>query len=160
MKCGMAALHLSKFRTQAAHQAHIGQLKWILQHQHLIQAVEVEVSTSYKTDNMIVRAKEKYGFGWVDWRGVFGQPENNDIWPRLEDLKPMFKHEVFNTPLETLHALWLARFGSRRVIFEEIEDEDFWRLAAVRLNEARILYREHNTSTSDIGLFLDNEWKS
>lgn len=29
----------------------------------------------FKTDNLLVKCTERYGFKLYDWRGIFGQPE-------------------------------------------------------------------------------------
>ena len=58
---------------------------------------------------------------------------------REEDLK----HEAMQAPLSSLADMWLARWGSQWVAEQEFMDDDFWRLALIRLLGANKL-EKHN----------------
>lgn len=46
------------------------------------------------------------------------------------------EHEVFKTPIRTLEALWLARFGYKFIDRDNLTSDDFFSLAGARLFRA------------------------
>lgn len=62
-------------------------------------------------------------------------------------LKPLrendLSHEAMQAPLSSLADMWLARWGSEWVAEQEFMDDDFWRLALLRLSGAGKL-EKHN----------------
>jgi hypothetical protein len=80
----------------------------------------------------------------------------------MEILKSLFKdfgltfsspeqfHEVFDTPLDVVEAMWQVRWGNKWVPAEEFSDDKFWAAALMRLSN-QDLVESHRIVTAPDG---------
>ena len=91
----------------------------------------------------IVETVDKYATGWSDPRSVY--PTTVSTTPSGSKVlnEQDLQHDAMKAPLSALIDMWTMRWSGEWVSETEFQEDDFWRLALIRLVGANRLEKHH-----------------
>jgi len=89
---------------------------------------------AFDADTLKFKATHRYSHGWVDPKAVFGTAQADRRAMPRPTTDELNNHEAFNTPLNTLENLWIAKYGYSFVTAEALEEDRFFDIACYRLS--------------------------
>jgi hypothetical protein len=117
----------------------------------LIELQQLKALSAKQTED-IVNAVDKYATGWSDPRATItlSTTGTSNVSMTSSGSKVLneqdLQHDAMKAPLSALTDMWVVRFGGEWVSEADFQEDDFWRLALIRLVGANKLEKHHLAS--------------
>jgi hypothetical protein len=111
----------------------------------LIELQQLKALSAKQTED-IVGALDKYATGWSDPRSVY--PTTTSTTPSGSKVltEADLQNDAMKAPLSALLDMWTMRWQGEWVDEADFQEDDFWRIALIRLVGANKLEKHHLAS--------------
>jgi hypothetical protein len=111
----------------------------------LIELQQLKALSAKQTED-IVDALDKYATGWSDPRSVY--PTTTSTTPSGSKVltEADLQNDAMKAPLSALLDMWTMRWQGEWVDEADFQEDDFWRIALIRLVGANKLEKHHLAS--------------